>query len=1288
MAGRFPGAANLEEFWRNLRDGVESVSFFSDDELLAAGISPDILRRRNYVKARAVLEKIELFDAAFFGFSPREAEILDPQQRIFVECAWEALESAGYDSERYEGRIGVYAGVSMSTYFLFNLYSNLELLETVGSLQAMTGNDKDFLPTRVSYLLDLKGPSVTVQTACSTSLVAVHMACQSLLFGECDMALAGGVSIGAAQKSGYFYQAGGIMSPDGHCRAFDARARGTVGGSGVGILLLKRLEDALADGDHIRAVIKGSAINNDGALKVGFTAPGVSGQAEVITEAIALSRIEAETISYVETHGTATALGDPIEIKALTQAFRMATEAKNFCALGSVKTNIGHTDAAAGVAGLIKTVLALEHRQLPPSLHFERPNPEIDFANSPFYVNQRLSEWKADGQPRRAGVSSFGMGGTNAHVIVEEAARVEPSEPAKPWQLLLLSAKTDSALKAATSNLLDYLTEHPEVNIADVAYTLQVGRRAFNHRRILVCRSAEDAATELRTTGATRISTYLKEMEKPPVVFMFSGQGAQYVGMAAELYELEPAFRKQIDRCSELLKPVLGIDLRDVLYPSKDELEKAAEQLTQTFITQPALFVLEYALSELWMACGVHPQAMIGHSIGEYVAACLAGVFSLEDALTIVSNRGRLVQQLPHGSMLSVPLSENDLQVFLRNDKRLSLAAVNADSLCVVSGPTNAITELERELAGRDVRSRRLQTSHAFHSSMMEPLMEEFAQQMRKINLRPPQIPFISNVTGVWIKAEDAVAPEYWARHLRQTVRFADGAAELLKEYGQIMLEVGPGQTLTTLIRQVHPNKADKQATLSSVRHPHEQRSDYEFFLNTVGQLWMRGATVDWSSLAAGRRRRLPLPTYPFERRRYWIEPLRRAPATDAAPNFAVRAESNPRHSSVASSHSSLDERVTDHTAPPQTALSENAVGHGNETERRIAEIWQDLLGVEQVGLYDDFFELGGHSMLGLQLISKLQETFSIEIPIQSLFEARTVSKLASVVDESSTTDDRKTVRPSHSQTPLVAIQPAGTLRPFFCVHAIGGNIFSYIELSHQLGSDQPFYGLQSLGLNGEHQPHTRIENMATAYIEAIRSVQPQGPYRLGGWSMGGVIAYEMASQLREQSEEVSLLALIDSGVPALALRQFGDEQNDAQLLCGFLINIGEIFGKEIAVSPGDLQELSPQAQSKYLLEQAEQAGLLSRLGGARQFQSYLEVFKANVKALFDYTPPKSSERIVLFRADGGENNGHHNGGLGWSELTSKLVETYSMPGNHYSILFMPHVHVLAERLRACLDET
>jgi acyl transferase domain-containing protein/acyl carrier protein/ubiquinone/menaquinone biosynthesis C-methylase UbiE len=872
LSGRFPGAKNLEEFWHNLQAGVESITFFTDEELIASGIDPALVNHPNYVKARGVLADAELFDAPFFGLNPREAEITDPQHRLFLECAWEALENAGYTSENYAGSIGVYAGSGLSGY-LFNVYTNTNIRNSVDLHQIVIGGDKDYLSTRVSYKLNLQGPSYTVQTACSTSLVAVHLACQSLLNGECDMALAGGVSISALRKQGYFYKEGSIGSPDGHCRAFDAKAQGTVGGEGVGIVVLKRLEEAIADRDTIHAVIKGSATNNDGSFKVSYTAPSIDTQAKVIRTAQMVAEVAPETITYIEAHGTGTSLGDPIEIAALSQAFRSSTEKTSFCAIGSLKTNTGHLDAAAGVAGLIKTVLALKHKKIPASLHFEQANPQIDFVNSPFFVNTQLTDWQANGTPRRAGVSSFGIGGTNAHVVLEEFPDVETRHSvslySRPWQLLVLSAKTSTALETATKNLANYLQQNRDLNLADVAYTLAVGRKAFEHRRILVCENSDRAIAAFTSPDSPEVFTHYQKPCHRPVVFMFPGQGSQYVNMGRELYESEPYFKEQIDRCAELLKPHLDLDLRDIFYPNTTHAETATQSLTQTHITQPALFAIAYALAKLWMSWGVRPEAMIGHSIGEYVAATLAGVFSLEDALKLVATRGRLMQQLPKGAMLSVQMGESEIQSLLGTE--LALAASNAPSTCVISGSINAIAQLEEQLQQQGINCRRLHTSHAFHSPMMDSIIAPYTQELQKVKINPPQIPFISNVSGTWISSAEATNPNYWAKHLRQTVRFSDGITELLQQPERIFLEVGPSRTLSTFVKQ---HQKPEVVTLTSLRHPQEQKSDVAFIFNTLGRLWLQGVKIDWSSFYAHEKPyHIPLPTYPFERQRYWVEP-------------------------------------------------------------------------------------------------------------------------------------------------------------------------------------------------------------------------------------------------------------------------------------------------------------------------------------------------------------------------------------------------------------------------------
>jgi len=1011
MAGRFPRARNIDEFWQNLQNGVEAIAFFSDEELIAAGINPALLNNPKYVKAYGELEGIEFFDASFFGYSPREAETIDPQQRLFLECAWEALESAGYDPQDYEGRIGVYGGSAMSTY-LGLLFSHPDYVEAVGAEQIIVGNDKDFLPTRVSYKLNLKGPSIAVQTACSTSLVATHLACQSLLNGECDMALAGGVSIRVPQKAGYLYQEGSISSPDGHCRAFDATAQGAINGSGVGIVVLKRLKDALADRDYIHAIIRGSAINNDGSMKIGYMAPSADGQAEVIAEALAIAGVEPETISYIEAHGTGTPLGDPIEIAALTQAFGARTARKGFCAVGSVKTNVGHLDTAAGVTGLMKAALALEHRLLPPSLHFTRANPQIDFANSPFYVNTVLTPWPAGSTPRRAGVSSFGIGGTNAHMILEEAPAVETEDVPEIFrssQLLLLSAKTPSALETATENLVRYLKQHPDLRLADVAFTLQNGRRAFSHRRMAVCRDVDDAVTVLEMRDPRHLVSAVQESRNRPVVFMFPGTGAQYINMSFELYQHEPVFRQQVDHCSELLTAHLGLDLRRMLYPAEQKAELAATQLRQTSLAMPALFVTEYALAQLWMSWGVHPQAMIGHSLGEYVAGCLAGVFSLPDALALVAWRARVLAQVPAGAMLSVPLSAQQLQPLLQPD--LSLAAVNGPALCVVSGPHQAITEMEEMLARIGLEGRRVPIDAALHSEMVTPALEPFKQFVSQICLHAPCLPYVSNVTGTWITAQEAVSPNYWVAHLRQTVRFADGIQTLLQEPDLLLLEVGPGHTLSTLAKQQIANTR-KNIVFPSLGYTRDHKSELASFLNTTGQLWLAGVHIDWAGFAAHEQaRRIPLPTYPFERQWHWVKS---APAVREASTSPAVREANTSGSSATSWELPTPPGPSTVEAPEDQAGSVPPLPSGrfmpnfhtspapptNEIERIIAVFWHEILGVDQLGIHDNFFELGGHSLMAAQLISRLREALQVEIPLRSFFERPTIAELAEVAEE------------------------------------------------------------------------------------------------------------------------------------------------------------------------------------------------------------------------------------------------------------------------------------------------
>ena len=894
MAGRYPKSRNLDEFWKHLHAGDELVSFFTDEEALARGVDPAALASGQFVKAAVVLDDMDQFDASFFGFTRREAELLDPQHRLFLETAWEALEVAGYSSDTYDGLISIYAGAGINSYFLANLFNNPRF-GPLEQLSILLASDKDYMMTRASYKLNLRGPSVMVQSACSTSLIAIHLACQGLLTEECDIAMAGASNVQTILRDGYYTVEGGIYSPDGHCRSFDAEGRGTLFGSGVGVIVLKRLADAMADGDHIDAIVKGSAVNNDGSMKVSYTAPSVEGQAGVIAEALANAGVAAETISYIEAHGTATALGDPIEIQALTKAFRATTDKKGFCAVGSVKSNLGHLDSAAGVTGIIKTVLSLKHKALPPTLHFKEPNPAIDFENTPFYVNDKLSDWSGP-TPRRAGVSSFGIGGTNAHIILEEAPSLEPSGPSRPWQLLALSTKTESALESAANNLAEHFRQRADLNCADVAYTLLTGRKVFKHRQAIVCKDLQDAIGALESHDSRRVLTGHQPKQRL-VAFMFPGQGSQRINMGRELYEHERTFREQVDHCSQLLQRDLGVNLRELLYPDSNS-DEAKEQLKQTALAQPALFVIEYALARLWQEWGVKPWAMIGHSIGEYVAACLAGVFTLDDALRLVALRGRLMQAAPPGAMLSVPLAEEAIAL----PPQVSLAVINAPQRCVVSGPTEAIVVFQQELEEKGFACQRLHTSHAFHSKMMESALEPFRRFVSGIALRPPEIPYLSNVTGDWITHELATNPDYWVDHLRSTVRFADGVQQLLKEPDAVLLEVGPGQTLTQLARQNSTSTALQ--AVSCGRDSETVAGDLPALMTAVAKLWLAGAEIDWSSFYAHeRRQRLPLPTYPFERKRYWIDAPVPVVGQKVTPHVAEPVAVEPANGNGASYH-------------------------------------------------------------------------------------------------------------------------------------------------------------------------------------------------------------------------------------------------------------------------------------------------------------------------------------------------------------------------------------------------
>ena len=968
MTGRFPGASSVEQLWEHLAAGRETVTFYPEQALRDAGVDEALLRDPAYVRARGVVARVEDFDPAFFGMSPREASYTDPQQRLFLECAWQLIERAGYDLACFAGSVGVYAGAAISSYLLNNLWGHAR--GAGGSLDPfhlVLANDKDHLTTRVAYKLGLQGPCVTVQTGCSTSLVAVHMACQALLSRECDMAIAGGVALNIPQATGYRYEPDSKSSPDGHTRTFDAAARGTVQSEGVALVLVKRLDDAVRDGDTIYAVVRGTATNNDGAAKVSYTAPSVGGQADVIRTAQLLAGVSADSIEYVECHGTATAMGDPIEVAALTQAFRATTARTQFCAVGSIKSNAGHMDTAAGAAGLIKAALALHHEAIPPSLHFATPNPEIDFAASPFFVATEHRAWpRREASPRRAAVSSFGVGGTNAHVILEEAPVVAASDPSPRWQLLLVSARSEAALGRATEALRAHLAQHPELPLADVAYTLQAGRVPFAHRRAVVCADTADAIAALGALSPQRAFTRHSPNERP-VAFLFPGQGPAYAGMGAALYAREPVFRAAIDRCAALAAPHLG---RDLAATFASPAAVAADAEAQ--VAQPVLFAFEYALAQLWRSWGVQPRAYLGHSMGEYVAATLAGVFELADAMRVIVLRDRLIQNLAPGAILTVLLGADEALPALAAD--VAITAYNGPGIYSISGPAAAIDALAGELAARGTVHSRLAVSHVSHCPIVEPIVDELRAILAPVALRAPTTPYLSNLTGRWITAAEATDPEYWVRHLRAPVRFSEGVDQLLGDESWILLEVGPGRTLASLIHP-HDRGAD-QVVLASLPQPQAHQHEVELVLQALGKLWGAGGQIDRTALHGGaRRRRVVLPTYAFEHQRCWIEPAARAATHAPAPVIELAA-------------ARAEPRVAPDPAVELTAAQEV-----------IAELWTELLGVPRVALHADFFDLGGNSLLGIQLHTRIKEQFDVDLSLKALLERSTVAGMAALVE-------------------------------------------------------------------------------------------------------------------------------------------------------------------------------------------------------------------------------------------------------------------------------------------------
>jgi phthiocerol/phenolphthiocerol synthesis type-I polyketide synthase E len=953
MAGRFPGAADVDAFWANLRAARESLTPMPE---LAPPDQP------GYVPAYGVLDGAADFDASFFGYSPQSALIIDPQQRVLLEVAHEALDRAGYGNAD-RPLTGVFVG-GASTRYGERLRAHAAGLPFVDDWQISHGNDLDFLSGRLAYKLGLNGPAVSVQTACSTSLVAVHVAIQALLAGDCDLALAGGTTV-LATPPRTRYTPDSVLSPDGHCRAFDASAAGTVNASGAGVVVLRPLADALASGDHIHAVVRGSAVNNDGRGKIGFTAPSVTGQAAAVRTALSVAGVRADEIGYVEAHGTATALGDPVEVAALTRGFRETTDRRNYCRIGSVKTNIGHTDAAAGVAGLMKATLAVEHGVIPASLHFREPNPAINFADSPFRVNAETAPWPADGgHPRIAAVNSVGIGGTNAHAVVAEPPYQEPSTSRRSHVLLPISAKTASAADAAGGRLAGFLAEHPGVNLADVSWTLRAGRTHHPHRRFTVARRAGGAAA--LTAGPVRAATAHRDGR--PVAFLYAGQGGQHVGMASGLYAQEPVFRRHLDEVAELAAAPLGADLRHILFAEGDDQVKASAQLAETTVAQPTVFAVQYALTGLLGSWGLTPDVVTGHSLGTYAAACAAGIFTLPDAVRLVVERGRLLGTVPGGAMAAIRLPYADVQGLLTPG--LSVGAVNSPGQCTVSGPAELVKRFVAEQTRRGVETRLLRIPNAGHSPLAEPILPGFAEFLRGLPRQEPRIPFISDMTGDWAGPSSITSVDYWTEHLRRPVRFDAVLSALFETPESVLVDMGPGRALSSLARQ-HPGLDAEQPIAVLTPHPAEEESDVAALLSGVGQIWGAGGRIDIRALHSDeRRRRLPLPTYPFERQRIlageYDDDARTAPVPAPSPS-----------------------RPADDARAPRPTVLEAVLG-----------AFGGALGIPDVEPEDNFFDLGGDSLIAVKVAAWAATEFAAAVSGADIIRSGDAGRLARLIEE------------------------------------------------------------------------------------------------------------------------------------------------------------------------------------------------------------------------------------------------------------------------------------------------
>ncbi|HEX2968422.1 MAG TPA: beta-ketoacyl synthase N-terminal-like domain-containing protein [Bacteroidales bacterium] len=1095
IACRFPGAPDARKYWDNLINGRESITHFTDEDLSASEYNYESLRNNpDYVKARGVLNGIDMFDADFFEMTPREAAETDPQHRIWLETAWHALEDAGCDPFTFSGAIGVYAGVAINTYLINNVLRDREKLENyirlrgTESYRIMTGNDSMFIPTKTAYKFNLRGPAINVQTACSSSLVAISQACQSLFSYESDICLAGGIAIQVPQETGYLFQEGAIPSPDGKCRPFDSECKGTVFSNGVGIVVLKRIEDAVRDNDTIYSVIRGWALNNDGNKKVSYMAPGVEGQAEAILMAQSFAGVHPEEIGYIEAHGTATQLGDPIELSALNKVFARKTGKKQFCGVGSVKSNIGHTDAAAGIASFIKSAYSTYYRILPATINFTRPNQYFNFADSPFYVQDKLEKWNKK-ESLVIGISSFGIGGTNAHIIIEEPPLNQKTHYQKhQWpELMPVSAKNEEALISRMKDLAEHVQSNPDLKLNDIAFTLQTGRRHMSYRSFAVI----DETGKLKTQSFT---PPLKTRDSlPETAFMFSGQGSQYTGMGKELYLANSHFRQILDECFEIVKSETGINLKEILF-SDSEQEENERKLASTDVTQPALFILEYALAKVYEDLGIRPHYLIGHSIGEFTAACMAGVFNVQDALRIVCKRGMLMKKAREGKMFAVRCSVTKAAGL--NTGEFEIAADNSDNACTVSARRGKEAETRSVLERNSVKYIPLNTSHAFHSEAFDPILDEFEKFIDNFQLRAPEIPFVSCLTGKFITPEQAVSGKYWAQQLRNTVRFREGIISIVSQSDVVFLEVGPETHLTGLAKQ-NSVVANKDMVTFSLGKK-DGVDELLKIMNSIGQLWANGIGIDFGKFHNGRNSmKISLPGYPFQRKRYWI---------DYSPSFQPAGTSQEKEETV----KSIPEKKT---LMALKALLCKVSGYPAE------HIEEDT----------SFDKMGFDSLFLAQFAHNINEKFGVKIEFRQLIsEFPTLNSLSGMIDSRKPVlkeSGKFFVNGNKKLNNFVRFQPEGTRLPLVMLHGQAADTI----MPGWFGKDQPYYGFLHPGSDGEKIGFTSVEEMAGAYLEQLLRNAPDETYCLGGFSFGGVLAYEMALQLEKMGKRVPYVLLFDS---------------------------------------------------------------------------------------------------------------------------------------------------------------